>query len=257
MVTVDEAALPAMAWRSLHLMCRGALARHVELRVEGLEHIPASGPVVIAARHFHHLYDGCAIGTTVPRHVHILVAMDWIRRPVGRRLMERACRAARFPVVMRPNGVNRPAKSDDDPARRAQYEAEASRALRRAAADAVGLLRTGHVLVVFPEGYPNVDPGYTPKTDDAAFLPFAPGFARLVALAQRDGRTRVPVVPTGLHYTRGPRWRLTLRYGRPCFLEAGKEREAFDRFVREVEERVRALSAAPVEHGGDGAPAGG
>ena len=39
----------------------------VKLTVEGLEHVPGSGPVLIAARHFHHLYDGCVLMKAVPR----------------------------------------------------------------------------------------------------------------------------------------------------------------------------------------------
>ena len=64
--------------------------------------------------------------------------------------------------------------------------------------ECVGLLRGGQVLLVFPEGYPNIDPSFTPKLDDGAFLPFEPGFLRFVALAEQDGITRVPIVPVGL-----------------------------------------------------------
>ncbi len=238
-VDIDEALLPAMAWRSLHLMCRRSLAKHVDLTIEGLEHVPHTGPVLIAARHYHHLYDGCAIGTTLPRHIHVLVAMDWLHRPATRRLMARACRAARFPVVIRPDAADRRPDLRNNPAARAAFDAEASQDLRRAAADTVALLRGGHVVLIFPEGYPNVDPAYTPKTGDE-FLPFEPGFARLVALAQRASGPRVPIVPAGLAYARGPRWKLTLRYGPPLYLDQTTNRFAF---VREVEAWVKILSA--------------
>ncbi len=234
--------MPAMAWRSLRLLCRRAIDRNVDLLVEGLEHVPSEGPVVIAARHFHHLYDGCAIGLTVPRHVHVLVAMDWLTRPAGRALMARACRSARFPVVLRPAAATYRSELRDDLVRRAAYTEATARQLRRAVRESVKLLRDGHVLLVFPEGYPNVDPGFTPKPDDDAFLPFEPGFVRLVAMAQQDGTTRVPIVPTGLVYTRGARWNLTLRFDPPRWLEAGADR---DLFLAEVETRVRALSNAP------------
>jgi 1-acyl-sn-glycerol-3-phosphate acyltransferase len=238
---MDEALVPAMAWRSLRLLCRRAIDRNVDLQVEGLEHLPVEGPVVIAARHFHHLYDGCAIGLTVPRHVHVLVAMDWLTRPAGRAVMARACGAARFPVVLRPAATIHRPELRDDPVRRDAYADTAARQLRRAVRESVELLRDGHVLLVFPEGYPNVDPGFTPKTDDATFLPFEAGFIRLVALAQRDGTTRVPIVPTGLAYTRGSRWGLTLRFDPPRWLEAGTDHNLL---LAAVEARVRALSTA-------------
>ena len=64
-----------MPWRSLRAMSR-AMLRKVDLRVEGVEHIPASGPAILVARHYHHLYDGAAALATAPRSLHPLVAMD-------------------------------------------------------------------------------------------------------------------------------------------------------------------------------------
>jgi hypothetical protein len=106
----------------------------------------------------------------------------------------------------------------------------------------VQLLRAGLPLLVFPEGYPNVDPSYTPKTDDDEFLPFRPGFIRFVALAERDGLTRVPIVPVGLEYRRGDRWRLTIRFGPPITFAPGVDK---DERVLAIEEQVRRLSSSP------------
>ncbi len=75
--------------------------------------------------------------------------------------------------------------------------------------------REDSFVLVFPEGYPNIDPSFTPKADDGAFLPFEPGFLRFVALAEQDGITRVPIVPVGLEYQRRDRWRVTVRFGHP------------------------------------------
>lgn len=208
--------------------CRRALRREADLVVEGLDHLPRTGPVLVAARHVHHALDGCALITTVPRPVHILVALDWTRPGRDRRVMNWACDSLRWPRVLRPDS---PAPVDP---------AAASRLLRRASRDAVALLREGRLLVVFPEGYPNVDPRPTPKVDLAAFLPFRPGFVRLAALAQRDGTTRVAIVPTGFAYEPGARWRVTLRFDSPRFLTPGADPA---RVAQEVEARVRTLSA--------------
>ncbi len=117
----------------------------------------------------------------------------------------------------------------------------------------MALLRAGELLLVFPEGYPNVDPRPTPKPDLDAFLPFRPGFARFAALAERDGRTRVPIVPVGFHYEHGtePTWRIALRFGAPIHITRDGDHDAL---VSQVEERVRALSA--VGGNGDGAVRG-
>jgi putative membrane protein len=215
--------------RYIRGQCRRALRREVELSIEGLARVPATGPAILAARHVHHKFDGCAIVASVPRPVQLLVALDWVRPGRDRRFMDWVCGAMGWPTVLRTDG---PAVVE---------AAEARRRLRRATREAVALLREGRLLLVFPEGYPNVDPHPTPKAGLDDFLPFQPGFARLARLAERDGRTRVPIVPVGLHYERGgeAEWRVALRFGAPLFVAGADEEGA----VRRVEERVRALSA--------------
>ena len=225
-----------LAWVSIRAVCHLVL-RRIELRVEGVQNVPATGPFVIAARHFHHLYDGCALLAVVPRRLHLVVTLDWLEHPVGRRLMAQACHVAGWPVVPR---------FGDQRHRRDRVTAnpvagDVSR-LRWAARECVRLLRAGHPLLVFPEGYPNVDPGYTPKTDDEAFLPFRPGFLRFVAMAERDGLTRVPIVPVGLEYGRGDRWSLTVRFGPPIALAPGV---AAAEHGLAIENQVRLLSGSP------------
>jgi putative membrane protein len=234
-----------MAQRTLRGGARLVVRRRLDLTVEGLEHLPRRGPAIIAARHFHHLYDGCALVATIPRPVQILVALDWIERGTGRRAMDQACRLAGWPTVVRTDPVSRERWERLPAAARAEREASARRALRRATAESIALLRAGRLLLIFPEGYPNVDPGFTPKADAEAFLPFQPGFVRLAALAEKDGQTRVPIVPAGFRYEhepeRGARWRVALRFGEPVFAGAGTDVSAA---VEVVEERVRALSMA-------------
>lgn len=222
------------AWAFIRAGCRAAL-RRIDLRVEGAEHLPRTGPVVIAARHFHHLYDGCALFDVVPRPLHVVVTLDWVRNPVGRRAMTALCRAAGWPIVPRLADAN------GTPGRAIDRDAVAQ--LRAATGECVALLRASRPLLVFPEAYPTIDPGFTPKTGDEDVLPFRPGFVRLAALAERDGGSRVPIVPAGLEYARGDRWRVTLRFGAPVALRPGVPHDAI---VRDVEAQVRLLSGLPV-----------
>jgi carotene biosynthesis associated membrane protein len=210
-------------------------ARNLSVSLEGLEHIPSSGPVAIVARHYHHLYDGVILLSRLKRRVHILVGLDWIRSALTRRAMETLCWMARWPVILREDG---------DWEGSAYAAREAPRYLRRAAKETVGLLRSGHVVVIFPEGYPNIDPSASRKSGDNAFLPFRPGFVKMVELAEKVGRASVPIVPLGLRYAReGRRWRVTARFGEPITARQVGD-EAL--LAQMLERQVRALSAAPL-----------
>jgi putative membrane protein len=205
----------AIAWWALRTQV-------ASLRIEGLEHIPATGPVMLVARHFHHLLDGSILVRSINRPIHIVVGLDWTKDRGERRWMERACRAAGYPIVLRtPTLGLRDGFAGD----------ELLRYTRGAMKQTVELLRAGRVVLVFPEGYPNVDPAFTQKDGDDDFLPFADGYRRMVAAAERDGTTRVAVIPVGFVYERGERWSVTARIGEPMSAADGA---AVERAVREL-----------------------
>ena len=219
--------------------------RRVTLAVEGLEHVPLTGPLLIAARHFHHFYDGCVLMRAVPRRLHIFVALDWVRKRWVRSMMEMACTMADWPMILRTEQLNKNATQHSETASGAYSLVEARSYLRHAITDSVRLLRNGETLVVFPEAYPNIDPGSTPKVEKNEFLPFRPGFARLVEMAERDEQTRVAIVPAGLSYTQNERFHITLRFG-PALSRS--DYTSSTQLVQEVEKRVRELSE---QHEGD------
>lgn len=215
-----------MPWRTLRALSRASLSRTVDLNVEGLAHVPASGPVILAARHFHHLIDGEVLMATLPRPAHLMVALDWATKQPGRTVLAAACRSARWPAVIRPDS---PFQFD---------QAERRRALSAAMRESLQLLREGRILVVFPEAFPNVDLRPGPKADERAFLPFHDGFARLAAIARSEG-LNVPIVPVGFDYVRGRRWSVTARFGQPITLAS---RADLDAVRAEVEAKVTTLS---------------
>lgn len=220
--------MPEYAWHALRVAGSQYLKRNVDLRVEGEGNLPRNGPAIIAARHYHHLIDGAAMMATVPHPLHILVGLDWIRNPVLRVTMHRLCNAAGWPIVYR-RGENSPID-----------EITARRALRQAYRDSIDLLRRGHSLLVFPEGYPNIDPGYTPKQAPDEFLPFQPGFAHIAAGAQRFG-IHAPIIPAGFSYAQGDRWQVVLRFGTPVVPAPGELTDV----VGMVEAEVQRLSTRP------------
>jgi putative membrane protein len=215
-----------MPWRTLHRLSRTTVERKLDLSVEGLEHLPESGPVIVAARHVHHLYDGAAILASIPRPAHIVVGLDWIESPIVHATLPRLCRAARWPIVYRATPAH--------PIPAGQRTA----ALRIATRDVLALLSEGRVVVMFPEGYPNIDPGYTPKSGDVEMLPFAAGVVRFAALAARSG-INVPIVPVGFCYAPGRRWQVRMRIENAQFVRHRREEASV---LAALEGTVRSLS---------------
>jgi 1-acyl-sn-glycerol-3-phosphate acyltransferase len=234
--------LEATGRAAILAVSRAAVGRRVELRVLGIEHVPARGPVLIASRHVHHFYDAAILMTVISRPLHFLVALDWVHNARERWLMEWACRGVRWPVLLRPERLAGGATEG-----RRSVPAYAMRDvdpyLRRAVRDAVEILRQGRVLVVFPEAYPEVDPEGSTKVRGEP-LPFRAGFARLAALAERDAATRVAIVPAGFDYRAGRRWDVSLRFGPAVYLRAvvGKGGISLAEQAAGLEEAVRALS---------------
>jgi putative membrane protein len=206
------------AWRSIRIVSERVVARNLRLTVHGLEHLPAEGPVLLVARHYHHLYDGCAVMATVPRQVRVLVGLDWLERSVALRGMQAACRAAGWPVVYR-----NPSETD----RRHWLPA-----LREALRESIQILRDGKLLLVFPEGYPTIDPHPTPKTRNDEILPFQSGFVRIAGGAVRSG-IPLATIPLGFHYEPGDeQWRVAMRFGAPLELD-------FDESPQYIAEQAR------------------
>ncbi|HEY8446586.1 MAG TPA: lysophospholipid acyltransferase family protein [Thermomicrobiales bacterium] len=216
-----------ISWRALHLASKVIVRQRLDLQITGKEFLPASGPVIVAARHYHHLYDGCILLATIERPAHILVGLDWVKNRLGRRALTAACRAAAWPMIYRP----------DSPYRSDRHE---PRMMLQGTRDALRLLQANRILIVFPEAYPNIDPGVTMKTAPDDFLPFRPGFARFARLAAQRGLT-VPIVPAGFFYHREQDgWHVALRFGPPMTVSASGSSPAD--LARIVQEQVEALS---------------
>jgi len=232
----------AMSHWTVRKTGQALLKQNTTLSIEGDEHIPPTGPTLIVAHHYHHLYDGCALLRGVPQQLHILVASDWINKHWQRRLMEFACGLVEWPVVLRTERVKM--------GHSAYAPHEVRGFLRRASSLAVQLLRQGKTLVIFPEAYPVIDPMPMPIRNPEGFLPFRPGFARLVEMAENDQRTRVAIIPVGFSYTQNQRWQIILRFGQALFRRDFHNQQ---HLIQAVEQRVRELSiSAPYQASRDG-----
>jgi 1-acyl-sn-glycerol-3-phosphate acyltransferase len=224
---------------SMRLIAHGLAAGRVQTVASGLEHIPRAGPALIVARHYHHLYDALALFASLHRPFHVVVAVDWVKFRPTRYFMETITRMARWPVLLR----------GDSPAIGAMKNgALLSRKdilpyQRKAVRESVDLLVEGKILVIFPEGYPNIDPHYTPKTQLGEFLPFKPGFVSIVGATETRLNQAIPIVPAGFHYTPGKPWVARLNFGHPIFC---KEFNAAREIISYLEATVRQLSGVSI-----------
>jgi 1-acyl-sn-glycerol-3-phosphate acyltransferase len=226
-----------MAALATRLGARAFAAGRVAIAVTGLEHIPAAGPVLLVARHYHYVFDGVALLVSIPRPIHMLVTLDWVKNDYARRLLRLATAMVRWPVVLRSDaGRTRVTEARGEKLVRA---GAVRRHQRSALDDSVALLSEGRVLVVFPEGYPNIDRHYTPKTKPEEVLPFKGGFAAIAATAERRLGSPIAMVPCGFSYTRSGSWAARLNIGEAVYLEDFGSRQML---VRYMERRVAELS---------------
>jgi 1-acyl-sn-glycerol-3-phosphate acyltransferase len=226
--------------KSMRLMAQAVAYRRLRTICSGIGHIPSNGPALIIARHYHHLYDGLALFAALPRQFHILVTLDWVQNAAMRTLMTQLTRLARWPVVLRPDALLHTNDRGAPQSHRAFSIADVERYQRRAFKNSVQLLVENRLLVIFPEGYPNIDPGYTPKADNHGFLPFKRGFLAIARAAERRLVTSLPIIPTGLQYSSGKTWQAHVRFGEPI------KRESFasdNELIGYCEEEVRQLSS--------------
>lgn len=131
------------------------------IRFEGLEHVPTSGPAILAANH-RSLVDPLLIGLGIERHVHF-VADSWLGRAMG--------------PLLRPSGVL------FLPARRHRTEA----LLERAGA----ALQAGQLVGIFPEGMDN----FLEETPPRSVGSFHTAFARLW---WQERAHAVPILPVAV-----------------------------------------------------------
>jgi 1-acyl-sn-glycerol-3-phosphate acyltransferase len=181
-----------------------------EVAVEGREHLPGFGPVILAVNHPNALIDPLLLLFLSPPFRLRFIAKAPLFQVKGLGRLMRAMNA--IPVVRRPDGAGH---IDH----------------RAFFAQCVDALAEGDVIVIFPEGISLPQPHMAPlKT----------GVARLHFLAGERG-IEVPIVPVGLNYERGERFRsaVAVSIGPPIDTEPYREE-----YETDPKRTVRALTDA-------------
>jgi putative membrane protein len=228
--------------RAMRFIARCLAAGRLKTVANGIENLPQDGPAVIVMRHYHHLFDGLTIFAAVKRRFHIVVTLDWVRTKAGKIFMQSINRIARWPTLLRRDALNRHAGRQGSlfsPGDVVSYQ-------REAMIQAVELLVQGRIIVVFPEGYPNIDPTYTPKTELEEFLPFRSGFVSFVRAAEIHLGNKIPIIPAGVRYEHGKPWTGFLRFGQALYRQDLASREEL---IERLETEVKKLSGIALKAG--------
>jgi 1-acyl-sn-glycerol-3-phosphate acyltransferase len=178
-------------------------------RVDGQEHVPAEGGAVIAPNHISY-FDPPAVGCSLKRRTYYMAKSELFKNPLFGGIIRR-CYA--FPV-------------------------ERGAADRTAIRQAIGVVQSGELLVVFPEGGRSPD-GTLQEGDIGAAL-----------IAARGG---VPIIPCALYGTDKalPRkaiflhpHRVHVSFGAPITIEAESGERAGKRELQEATDKLMASIAA-------------
>jgi 1-acyl-sn-glycerol-3-phosphate acyltransferase len=116
--------LDTALYRFLYRLLPPLFIRLYRMRITGLEHLPPTGPVVLASNHLANI-DPFVLGVSCPRQIHFMAKSELWRPPLLGRLIEVL---GSFPV------------------RRGEADREAVR-------QGIEVLRAGAVLGIFPEGH--------------------------------------------------------------------------------------------------------
>ncbi len=141
-----------------------------EVRVLGLERVPAEGPLLVLSNHVNSLLDPLVLACVLPRPPRFLAKAPLFRHPL----------VAPFLRAMRALPVYRRADGEGDTARNAATFEACEHALL-----------DGDCIALFPEGVSHSEP---------RLQPLRTGAARITGRAFRKGAA-VVVVPVGLHFS--------------------------------------------------------
>jgi 1-acyl-sn-glycerol-3-phosphate acyltransferase len=186
------------------------------LDVEGLEHVPRSGPIIVAPNHIHLLDSVLAFGV-IPRWMTVFAADKWRIPPVGCLLS----------VIGHAIYV-------------ARGEAD-----RRALAKAIAILHSGGALAVAPEGTRSHTGGLQHGKDGAAYLASRAGAVIVPLAAWGQEKT----INSWTHLRRPA---IHVRFAEPIRLPQGAERAGTAQLSAYTDKTMLALARLlPAEYRGE------
>lgn len=196
-----------MLYRILKPLAVALMRLLFRLEVHGQEHVPPTGPVLLASNHVSVL-DPPLVGGASPRVLHFMAKEELFRIPLFGRLI---------------TALNaRPVKRDGSD----------SRALKTA----LRLLGEGRALLVFPEGTRGVEGRLASGKPGAGMLAVMSGAAVVPVHVSGSGRA----LPPGRMIPRPAKVRI--RFGPPLHFKVGRDEERKEGYREATTEIMRAIA---------------
>lgn len=166
-----------------------------EIRVEGAERIPKTGPLLVAVNHPNAMVDSLVAGWVVPRRLRLTAKATLLKNPF-------------VALMFRLLGVV-PLRRASDSTGGAREDFERN---QEAFQEIIGVLRGDGAVLIFPEGRSN--------SDD--LMPLKTGLARIALEAKRGGVNGVTILPVGLSFENKstPGTRIVARVAEPIRLDS-------------------------------------
>jgi glycerol-3-phosphate O-acyltransferase/dihydroxyacetone phosphate acyltransferase len=185
-------------------LLRFALELHyVEIQTVGLDALPASGPLILAANHPNSLLDTVLLSTRTDRRIHFLARSGLFRHRLARILFTRL---GAIPIHRREDHPAAVGSGDPPPSNEAVF------------ASVFDVLSHGGCIGIFPEGR---------NSPDGHVAPFRSGVARMAlgAEAAHDFQLGVRILPVGIYFEQRERFftGVLLRFGEPIDIRPWKE----------------------------------
>jgi 1-acyl-sn-glycerol-3-phosphate acyltransferase len=201
--------------------------------VTGQEKIPHTGPVLIAPRHFDGDHDPSLMLAITTRRVFFLAATDFVNDGFRYKMIKFFHRKLGAASIDRMDSFYN--RTNRNP--RLQY--------LNAGYKIVNLLLLGQAVIIFPEGWPDIDSHKTLK-DDANYVPgVQKGALDYVHLAQKRQRFPIPIVPVGIRYemNTGGRPKIFVNIGNPFVIPLTEEGLDFAPYEQRLYQLITSLSS--------------
>ncbi len=203
------------------------LYRKYKVIVTGQEHVPPSGPVILASRHFHGDFDLSLMLSIIHRRIFFLGATDFLKEGVQMRVVRLVYEKMGAVPINRPDSIFQ----------------KPSTGLIAAYKSIVRLLMLGQAVMIFPEGWPNIDSHWTRKTEQDDVIEVKAGLFHFIDYVQKKKGVLVPIVPIGVRYTKEGRQNLIfVNIGTPFNIPVSAERIDFQPYMDKLYAELVELS---------------